>query len=141
MDYFRLCTNRTDSELASIERRLKKENPRDIKAELARDVITLYHSAQDAERAQQEFDKVFRDKGVPQEMPEFKVPPAGQNIIALAVEAGLLPSKSEARRKLAEGAFYLDSDRVTDPDLVVKVESAPRILKVGKRRFLRLVRG
>ncbi len=139
MDYFRLCTDRTDSELSEIERRLQSANPRDIKAELARDVVTLYHSAQDAERAAREFDRVFKDRGVPEQIPEFGVPPEGRNIIALAVESGLLPTKSEARRKLAEGAFYLDAVRVTDPNLVVTVESTPRILKVGKRRFLRLI--
>lgn len=141
MNYFRLCTDRPDPELAEIERRLQSENPRNIKAELARDVITVYHSPADAERAAQEFDKVFRDKGVPEEMPEYRVPSDGVNIITLAVESGLLSSKSEARRKLQEGAIYLDAGRVTDPDLLVKVESAPRTLKVGKRRFLRLVRG
>jgi len=92
MDYFRLCTDRTEEELADIKARLAKENPRDIKAQLAR-----------------------------------------------AVESGLLPSKSEARRKLAEGAFYVDAERVSDPDFVVRVETGSRILKVGKRRFLRLI--
>jgi tyrosyl-tRNA synthetase len=139
MNYFRLCTDRIDSELAEVERRLSSENPRNIKAELARDVIAIYHSAADAERAAQEFDKVFRDKGVPEDMPEFRVPKEGVNIIALVVQAGLLPSKSEARRKLQEGAFYLDAERVVDPELLVKVESSPRVLKVGKRRFLRLL--
>lgn len=141
MDYFSLCTDRTETELAELEKRLATENPRNIKAELARDIITLYHSARDARLAEQEFDQVFRDKGIPDEMPEFRIPSDGAGIISIAVESGLLPSKTEARRKLAEGAFHLDSARVTDANLIVKVENAPRILKVGKRRFLRLVRG
>ncbi len=140
MDYFRLCTDRTEAELAELEKRLRTENPRDLKAELAREIVTIYHSAAEARQAEEEFNQVFREKGLPEEMPEYAVPPEGSNIIAIAVESGLLPSKSEARRKLAEGAFHLDAVRVTDPNLIVKVESAPRILKIGKRRFLRLVR-
>ena len=71
-------------------------------------------------------------------MPEFKVPAAGINVIDLVVTAGLLPSKTEARRKLIEGAFFLDNERLTDAGMLVKVTS-PAVLKVGKRRFLRLI--
>ena len=75
---------------------------------------------------------------LPTDMPEFKIPATGINIIDLVVTAGLLPSKTEARRKLIEGAFHLDNQRITDAALLVKVQS-PTVLKVGKRRFLRLV--
>jgi len=140
LDYFRLCTDRPESEIAVLQRRLGAgENPRDIKAELAKDVITLYHSRAAADEAAAEFDRVFREKQTPDEMPEYRVPAAGAGIIDIVVGAGLLPSKSEARRKLQEGAVYLDGERITDAALLVTVET-PLILKVGKRRFLRLVR-
>jgi tyrosyl-tRNA synthetase len=61
------------------------------------------------------------------------------NIVELIVQAGLLPSKSEARRKLQEGAVYLDGTRVTDATLIVPAPVKPVVLKVGKRRFVRLV--
>jgi len=139
MNYFELCTDRSDAELAALKQRLAAgENPRNIKVELAKDIITIYHSRADADEAAAEFDRIFRDKQVPDEMPEFKVPAAGINIIDLVVTAGLLPSKTEARRKLIEGAFHLDNQRLTDAALLVKVAS-PAVLKVGKRRFLRLV--
>jgi tyrosyl-tRNA synthetase len=142
LDYFRLCTDRTDAEVRAIEGRLKAgENPRDIKAGLAQDVITIYHSAAVARAAAEEFDRVFRDKQMPEEMAEYRVPAPGVNIIDLVVGAGLLSSKSEARRKLAEGAFYLGGQRVSDAGLTVTVGPEPLVLKVGKRRFLRLIRG
>jgi tyrosyl-tRNA synthetase len=139
LDYFRLCTDRPEADIAEIQKRLAAgENPRNTKVELAKDVIALYHSRAAADEAAAEFDRVFRDKQVPDEMPEFQVPTAGINIIDLVVAAGLLPSKTEARRKLIEGAFHLDNQRLTDTGLLVKV-AAPAVLKFGKRRFLRLV--
>ncbi len=140
LDYFRLATDKTDEEIATYARRLARgENPRDIKAELARAIVALYHSPAAARHAAEEFDRVFKEKGTPAEMPELALPATGLNIIQIVVQAGLLPSKSEARRKLQEGAIYLDGQRVSDPELIVKPGNQPIILKVGKRRFLRLV--
>jgi tyrosyl-tRNA synthetase len=139
LNYYELCTDRSDAEVAGMKQRLSAgENPRNIKVELAKDIITIYHSRAAADEAAAEFDRIFRDKQVPDDMPEFRVPAAGINVIDLVVTAGLLPSKTEARRKLIEGAFYLDNQRLTDAGLLVRV-SAPAVLKVGKRRFLRLV--
>jgi tyrosyl-tRNA synthetase len=139
LNYFELCTDRPDAEVAAVKQQLASgANPRDIKVGLAKDIITLYHSRAAADEAAAEFDRVFRDKQVPDDMPEFKIPAAGINIIDLVVTAGLLPSKTEARRKLIEGAFHLGNERLIDAGLLVRVTS-PTVLKVGKRRFLRLV--
>ncbi|MCX7733106.1 MAG: tyrosine--tRNA ligase [candidate division WOR-3 bacterium] len=139
LDYFRLTTDKTDAEINEYERRLRSgENPRNIKAELARAVVTIYHSPAAAEQAAVEFDRVFREKQTPAQMPEFRIPDSGISIVDLIVQAGLLPSKSEARRKLQEGAVYLDGVRVNDPALVLKPAAEPVVLKVGKRRFVRL---
>lgn len=142
IDYFDLCTNRQPAEITEFGRRLAAgENPRNIKARLARDIVGSYHPAAAAEEAEQEFNRVFRDRGQPGEIPDFSIPEAGLPIVQLVADAGLLKSRSEVRRKLTEGAVYLDGERVTDPDLIVTVPAEPRVLKVGKRRFMRLVRG
>lgn len=141
INYYTLCTDRSETEIRAIEQRLAAgENPRNVKAELARDIITLYHSAAAAASAAAEFDRVFRERQAPTEMPEWSVPEAGQNIVELLVGAGLFHSKSEARRKLAEGAVELGDERITDPARVVRVQE-PVVLRAGKRRFLRLVPG
>ncbi len=140
LTYFRLTTDKTDAEIAEYEARLKAgENPKNIKVELAKAVCALYHSPSAAEAAASEFDRIFRDKQAPQALPEFKVPESGVNIVDLIVQTGLLPSKSETRRKLQEGAVYLDGNRITDLTLIVKPAPQPLILKVGKRKFIRLV--
>lgn len=140
LSYFRLTTDKSDAEIAECERRLKAgENPRNIKMELAKAVVALYHSPQVAAAAAREFDRIFREKEAPQDLTEFKVPEGGVNIVDLIVQAGLLPSKSETRRKLQEGAVYLDGVRVSDPGLIVKPAVEPIVLKVGKRKFVRLI--
>lgn len=140
LDYFRLTTTKTEPELNQIAQRLNAgENPRHIKAELAKEVVALYHSPAEAVKAAEEFDRVFREKQAPEDIPEFLMPPEGVNIVELISATGILPSKSEARRKLQEGAVYLDGQRLSDPNYLVRVADKPVILKVGKRRFLRLV--
>lgn len=140
LDYFRLTTTKTEAEINQIARRLQAgENPRHIKAELAKEVVALYHSPAAAQIAAEEFDRVFKEKQAPSEIPEYVLPPEGINIVELISLTGLLPSKSEARRKLQEGAVYLDGQRVADPNYLVKNTGNPMILKVGKRRFLRLI--
>jgi len=140
LDYFRLATDKSDAEIAGYARRLQAgENPRHIKAELAKAVVALYHSQAEAEAAQAEFDRVFKEKQAPSEMPEFEIPGAGMNIVDLVVQTGLLPSKSEVRRKLQEGAVYLDGERVCDPALIIKPGAQSVVLKVGKRKFVRLI--
>ena len=141
INYYGLCTDRSAADVAAMERRLAAgENPRDIKAGLAKDVIALYHSRAAADEAAAEFDRIFREGHVPDEMPEHAVPDSGANVVDIIVAAGLLSSKSEARRKLQEGAVHVGDERVSDPALIVRVGDTPLILKVGKRRFLRLVR-
>jgi tyrosyl-tRNA synthetase len=140
LDYFRLTTTKTEPEINQIARRLQAgENPRHIKAELAKEVVALYHTPTAAQIAAEEFDRVFKEKQAPSEIPEYVLPPEGINIVELISLSGLLPSKSEARRKLQEGAVYLDGQRVADPNYLVKNTGNPIILKVGKRRFLRLI--
>lgn len=140
-NYYELCTSVPEPEIAAMTAQMKAgANPRDFKVRLAKAVIATYHSTAAADEAEAEFNRMFREGGLPDEMPEVKVPDSGQNIVDIVVGAGLLPSKSEARRKLAEGAITLSGERVTDPALLVKVTD-PLVLKVGKRRFVRLVRG
>ncbi len=140
LDYFRLTTDKSDEEVAAYERRLKAgENPKNIKMELAKAVVALYHSLEQAEMAAAEFDRVFKEKQPPQTLPDFKIPEEGINLVDLIVQAGLLPSKSETRRKIQEGAIYLDGIRISDPNLIIKPLERPAVLKVGKRKFIRLV--
>ncbi len=113
-------------------------NPRDIKARLGERMVELFHSSQAAADAHQEFNEIFKNKGLPDEIPEFKIK-EDMDLISLLVHCGLAPSKSEARRALDAGAVKVNQEKVSDMKLVLDL-TAPVILQNGKRKFARLVR-
>jgi tyrosyl-tRNA synthetase len=117
---------------------LIQSKPRDAKVALARHVITWMHSAEDAEQAEAEFNKVFREHGVPDSMPEFNVGPGPHKLAPLLVQAGLASSNSEASRKIKEGAVSVDGTKVTDVQSVIELDGA-RVLRLG-RKFARVCR-
>jgi tyrosyl-tRNA synthetase len=112
----------------------KGVNPKELKMKLAREVVKLYHGNAAADTAEKEFINVFSDRGVPDEMPEAKAG-KGTALIDLIVKEKLAPSKSEARRLIQQGAVTIDDKPVTAVDAVAE----KGILKVGKRKFLRLL--
>jgi tyrosyl-tRNA synthetase len=138
--YFKLCTQVSGQDLDRIEADLVAErvNPRDHKQWLARELVTLYHSAEEAVQAEREFDKLFRKKEVPDEVAEFIYD--GENSIAIARLVALVggaASNSEARRLTEAGAVQIDSEKVTDPLKVITIDH-PILVKVGKRFFIRV---
>ena len=141
-DYFELATTVPKQELTEIKATLADptKNPRDLKRRLAREFVTLYHSAEDALKAEQEFDRVFVQKDVPDDLQDFTpdTDVAACWIVKLITESGLAPSNGEARRLIKEGAVSIDGEKVTNPDAEI-VLNAPKVLKVGKRRFIRIV--
>ncbi|GAK54611.1 tyrosyl-tRNA synthetase [Candidatus Moduliflexus flocculans] len=141
-DYFELATTVSKQELAEIKATLADptKNPRDLKRRLAREFVTLYHSAEDALKAEQEFDRVFVQKDVPDDLQDFTpdTDAAACWIVKLITESGLAPSNGEARRLIKDGAVSVDGEKVTNPDAEIAL-NAPKVLKVGKRRFIRIV--
>ena len=109
-----------------------------MKMELAREIVSIFHSDEAAARAEADFITRFRDKDVPENVPEFALAD-GVNIVDAIAEVGFAKSKGEARRLIEGGGVSLDGRKVTDWKEVVSL-AAPVTLKVGKRNFGRLVR-
>jgi tyrosyl-tRNA synthetase len=129
----------TDEDLATV----KGMHPMQAKQRLAFLLTEQFHGAKEAKAAQDHFNKVFRQREVPTEIKEFKVPPRLMKdgkvwIVGLMVEAGLCPSKAQARRLIQQGGVDLDGHRLTDPESSLAIKPGT-VLKVGKRQFLRLV--
>lgn len=139
--YFELATDVDSSELAEIKRSLEdpEVNPMDLKRRLARRLVAMYHGEEAARRAEEAFDRVFRRREVPDEVPEYVLNQDRIWIVRLLTSSGLASSNSEARRLIAQGGVYIDGRRVTDPNLEVEFKGG-EVVKVGKRRFLRVVR-
>ncbi|MBP1648781.1 MAG: tyrosyl-tRNA synthetase, partial [Bacteroidetes bacterium] len=140
-DYFVLATSLSASDLVSVRHELDNpaNNPRNIKRRLARELVSLYHSREAARLAEEEFDRIFVKKDLPDDVPDRAVSAEGGTIgiIKLLTEAGLVSSNSEARRMVDQGAVSVDGTKVIDPNALVNLERSA-IVKVGKRRFARV---
>ena len=140
--YFELVTDASIEELAEIKKQLQDSsvNPRDLKRKLARKIVEMYHSAEAAQNAEIEFDKIFVKKGIPDEIPEqeFSFSEKDLTIIDLIMEVGFAPSRGEARRLVQQGGVSIDGEKVKDFKTVLKPEKN-FILKVGKRKFMKVI--
>lgn len=130
----------TDLQQAEIDRQKAEvesgnASPRDLKAELAHDLVRRFHGPDAADEARAEFDRMFRRGGVPDEI-ETRAVPAGQALFAVVADTGLAGSKAEARRLIQQGAVRIDGEKVLDPFFPLPSASDALLLKVGKRRFL-----
>ncbi|MBT3589840.1 MAG: tyrosine--tRNA ligase [Candidatus Marinimicrobia bacterium] len=113
-------------------------NPMTIKRDLARSIVALYYSEEEAQKAEAHFDNVVVSKGIPDDMPAFKISEE-KSIVDIISEAGLLQSKSEARRMIKQGAVKLDDEKISDIQAKLTYSDNEHILKVGKRRFLKII--
>jgi tyrosyl-tRNA synthetase len=141
--YYELLTDLTTAEIEQTRARATsgEVNPRDLKVELAKRIITDFHSKSAADDAEEEFNRVFRRKEVPDEIEERTVAAGSWKLPRLLVEVGLASSMAEARRLIEQGGVRVDGERVTRAESEVDVRNEQAILiQVGKRRFLR-VRG
>ncbi|MCS7351086.1 MAG: tyrosine--tRNA ligase [Thermoflexus sp.] len=137
--YFKLVTRYPPPRIAAIEEGLRSGSlhPRDVKMELAREIVSIFFGEEAAERAEAHFRTVFQERAFPEEMPAFSL--AGpQPLVDLMVAAGLAPSRSEARRLIRQGGVRLDGETVSDVEAVVTIDR-PKVLQVGRRRFVRLL--
>jgi tyrosyl-tRNA synthetase len=137
MTYAQLAAFYTETELKQTEERLKSENPRHVKAELAEAVVKIYHGEAKAGAAREEFDQMFKHGGLPEQMPEHRIAQDKIWIVRLITESGCAKNNSEARRMLQQGAVQIDGNKVIDPEAEVNVSDG-MVLKVGKRSFVRI---
>ncbi|MGD8719768.1 MAG: tyrosine--tRNA ligase [Candidatus Zixiibacteriota bacterium] len=114
-----------------------KAHPKEVKMAMARRVVELYHDAGAARAAEEHFERVHREGQAPEDMPTH-TPSANPIVLAtLLVEAGLAPSKSEARRLVSQNAVSINDEKVADPQAEVTFVGG-EVIKVGKRRFAQI---
>ena len=116
------------------------KNPRDIKFLLAEEIITRFHSQEQAVMAREGFIAQFAKGAIPDDIPEhvFEVGEDGYPIANLLKDAGLCSSTSEAMRMIQQGAVKIDGDKVSDKSLRI-TSSTEAVFQVGKRKFARLI--
>ena len=115
--------------------RLLQQNIQSKLMKLAREIVTIYHGQEEAEKAEAEFVRVFQEQGQPEEMDEYKLKP-GQSLLDVLEAAKLVESRSQARRMIQQGAVRLDDRKLDDPHAEFP---GTGVLQVGKRHFIRII--
>jgi len=142
--YYELATDVPMDEIKKLKADMEKgeAHPRDIKIRLGKELCAQFYDKKTADDAEAEFYKIFVNKDTPDEIPEFTV--AGSElkdnkiwIVKLMVLTGLAASNGEARRLISGGGVTFENDKITDPDQ--ELEKIEGILKVGKRKFMKIL--
>jgi tyrosyl-tRNA synthetase len=141
--YYELLTDVQSAELAALRSDVEtgKRHPMDAKMDLARRIVADFHGAQAGAHAAEQFQRVFRDREAPEEVPVRKLPREGKKkLAALIAECGLAPSRAEAERLIKQGGVEIDGARVEDVRHELDLSRAGSfLLRAGKKKFLRIV--
>jgi len=141
--YWLLVTDRSEDEIEGVRRQVAagERHPMDVKKELAAVVVTEFHSAEAADAARVEFERVFSRGALPEEIPELEVRLDGEHqlLSKVLVAAGLAASNGEARRLIEQGGVKVDGEVERDVRAEVRGDrTEPLLVQVGKRRYARL---
>ena len=137
--YYKLAVFADKEKVLSIENQLKDTsiNPRDIKRDLAKDLVTRYYDVDIALEAQQTFDQIFVKKSIPDNISVFDLD-HDTTILEVLMSESLIESKAEGKRLIAQNAIKIDGEVCSDPSHPLSKGCGDLIIKVGKRRFLKI---
>ena len=136
--YFELVTQVPQAEIDKMEKGMQEGtlNPRDAKARLAREIITIYHNEEEALKAQERFQLVFSKGDIPEDIPETMVTEKELWLPKFLLEQGMVDSTSDGRRMIKQGAVRLDGKKCLVENIEAKNEM---VIQVGKRKFIKLL--
>lgn len=139
MSYFRLATQLPTSAIEMIERELTGgvTNPRDIKMQLAREIVTLYHGPKKATEAEAAFVAQFQKGELPEDIKEKKMSLSYKTAILAIADTGLVASNAEARRAIEQGGVRIDGKPIDDPLAPITLKKG-MVIQIGKRRFVKV---
>jgi tyrosyl-tRNA synthetase len=137
--FFKLVTRYMPAQVEAVEKGLAdgSKHPRDVKMDLAREIVSIFHGPETVAAAEQHFVSVFQQREIPEDMDEIKIEKA-MALVDLLISTQLAKSKNEARRLIDQGGVKIDGTVINDAMKVIEVTS-PQVLQVGKRKFVRLM--
>jgi tyrosyl-tRNA synthetase len=137
--YYDLMTDLAPAEITALKSKCDSGeiNPRNAKVDLAKLIIKDFHSGDAAQAAEDEFNRRFVKKEIPDEIEEKQVAAGSYKLVDLLVQAGMAESKGEAKRLVEQGGVKLNGEKASDTNAEVGV-SGEIVLQVGKRKFLRI---
>jgi|SRR3989344_1030001 len=132
--YFFLCT---DIDKEKFEKMEKTHTPRDLKSQLAYQIVSRYHGEKKAKQAQEYFDALFSKRETPENLPEVRIGKKELSVLDLVLKAGALESKSGARRLIEQGGIDVNGVTKKDPNEILTLSTGDT-LKIGKKHFFRI---
>lgn len=138
LKYFELATNMPTNEIEKMSEALKEgENPRNLKMRLGRELVSIYHSEDEARSSENEFIQMFRNKERPQDMPEKGFKKGDYSLLDLMVGNELATSKGDARRLIEGGGVKVNDSKIEQWDAKIQL-NGEIVIQVGKRKFLKI---
>ena len=136
LKYYTLLTDVSNSQLKEIEERLKTQNPRDLKMELAFTITEMYNGTDAAKAAQENFIRTVQNKEIPDDIPEKQIE-AGKSLLDAVSEFDSNLSRSEIKRLMQSGAVKVDGEKVQDMGYTLTNAKAEYVIQYGKRKFFK----
>ncbi|MFH1575760.1 MAG: tyrosine--tRNA ligase [Candidatus Nealsonbacteria bacterium] len=137
--YFILATRVSLAEIDQYKKELTAGgNPKNYKMKLALEIVKAYHDEKAAEMAGQEFQRVFKEKGLPFDIPEILIKEKEINILDLLIRLKIASSKTEARRLIEQGGVAIGSELQKDWRKIVKIKKG-EVVRAGKRKFAKII--
>ncbi len=140
LKYFTLLTDVSNAELKEIEEKLKTQNPRDLKMQLAFTITEMYNGNQAAEEAQEHFIRTVQKKEIPDDIPEIQIE-AGKSLLDIISAFDTSLSRSEIKRLMQSGAVKVDGNKVSDLGFTLSSDKNEYTIQFGKRKFFKGIIG
>jgi tyrosyl-tRNA synthetase len=140
--YYELLTDTSIDEINALKFKCESgaENARDLKVGLAKSIISDLHSQQAGDKAEEEFNRRFVKKEIPDEIEEKRVTAGRHNLAQLLVDVGLAASKKEARRLIEQGGVKINSEKASASSAEIEIPNDGVLIQVGKLKFLKVKR-
>ena len=137
--YYTLLTDVSDENIKEVKSKLKDENinPRDIKMDLAREIVSLYHTAEEVDQAEERFKMIFQMGQKPKDIDTINAEKENFDLIQIVVDKGLVSSKSEFRRLLAQGGVKINDKKITKEEFLPK--EGELVVQIGKKKFIKII--
>ena len=128
-----------DEKIKEVKSKLKDENinPRDIKMDLAREIVSLYHTAEEVDQAEERFKMIFQMGQKPKDIDTINAEKENFDLIQIVVDKGLVSSKSEFRRLLAQGGVKINDKKITKEEFLPK--EGEFVVQIGKKKFIKII--
>jgi len=136
--YYNLVTDVHPDEVAKVVQRLENgENPRNIKMELAREIVRLYHTEEEVIAAEERFKSVFQKGQIPTDILTVEVSKENLDLAGVLVENKMTPSKSELRRLVSQGGVKVNQEKISNLQDVDA--NGELVIQIGKKKFIKLI--